>query len=176
MFINESLKWYSPKQIPAHAIPPSLREWLLYKGSMTRRLKRLCGQLTIELTSNEIARPHFSEAKILEMRMRSVALIREITMVADGEPWIWARTVMPLSSLRGKARRLRVLKQVPLGKILFKDKSITRSPFSLAKLDPKVFSAESQYPAFARRSFFYLSQKPILLTEIFLPDLLKRIL
>lgn len=106
-------------------------------------------------------------------------MVREVELLGDGTPWVFARTLVPVSSLRGSARRLATLGNKPLGAVLFSDPSMRRGQIQIARLLPRhplfIAATESleQKPAelWGRRTLFYLAGKPLLVNEIFLPNI-----
>ena len=122
--------------------------------------------------------PRLDEAQVLGMRPRDIAIVRQVRLLCGGTPWVYARTVIPVTSLRGKLQRLAGLGTRPLGGVLFADPGMRRGIVELAELLPghAVYAAATghmrQRPAaiWGRRSVFRMSGKPLLVSEIFLPD------
>jgi chorismate--pyruvate lyase len=122
--------------------------------------------------------PRLDEAQVLGMQPREMAIVRQVLLLCDGNPWVYARTVIPVTSLRGKLQRLAGLGTRPLGGVLFADPGMRRGIVELAELLPghAVYAAATghmrQRPAaiWGRRSVFRMSGKPLLVSEIFLPD------
>ena len=122
--------------------------------------------------------PRLDEAQVLGMQPREMAIVRQVRLLCDGNPWVYARTVIPVTSLRGKLQRLAGLGTRPLGGVLFADPGMRRGIVELAELLPghAVYAAATghmrQRPAaiWGRRSVFRMSGKPLLVSEIFLPD------
>jgi chorismate--pyruvate lyase len=108
-----------------------------------------------------------------------LALIRDVVLHCDASPWVFARTLIPASTLKGPARRLMLLGERPLGAVLFSDPKVRRGSTMFAKLNPghALFDTAcvhlQQRPEllWGRRTLFYVGLKPILVNEIFLPDL-----
>ena len=123
--------------------------------------------------------PLYSEQQQLLMRYKERAIVREVDLLCADTPWVFARTLIPASSLRGPARRLTMLGDKPLGAVLFADPTIKRGQTQVARLLPRhpLFSSatgrlESKpTEIWGRRTLFYLAGYPILVNEIFLPDL-----
>lgn len=107
--------------------PPKLLAWLNAEGSLTAMLEQHSGQpLRVErcfegyrrLTLAQkqqlgIARPQYNRPML--------AWVREARLYGDSEqPWVWAQSIFPLSSLQGSAKRLQQLKGTPIGYVLFK--------------------------------------------------------
>ena len=85
-----------------------------------------------------------------------------------------ARTMIPRTSLEGRLRRLTQLGDRPLGAALFADPSTRRKRLEVAWIPPAhPLFPDLQHPAWGRRSLFQVANKPILVYEVFLPQLLK---
>lgn len=133
----------------------------------------------MELLGQRRIRPLDNEARVLGMRLGARALVREVRLLCDEVPWVFARTVIPLRSLRGRQRRLGRLGTRPLGAVLFADRSMRRDDLEVAQLrgeDALLRSAAAGFeslPAeiWGRRSIFRVGGKPLLVSEFFLPDL-----
>lgn len=185
MFNRSTLQeptWY-PEGSHRLAPPSVARDWLVDAGSLTRRVQAACdGEFRVEVRRQTRSRPLPSETARLKMRNHVVALVREVSLRCGEQPWVFARTLIPLSSLRGSARRLTMLGNRPLGALLFADPSAERGSMEFARLLPGHHQFElaaaglEQRPAelWGRRTLFHFDGKPLLVNEIFLPDLLMR--
>jgi chorismate--pyruvate lyase len=121
-----------------------------------------------------------SEHRALGMKQGDRAVIREVRLMCGDTPWVFARTVIPVRSLRGAQRRLIRLGSKPLGAALFADPGLRRGEVEVARMSPgeqlfarAVGSATSSKAVWGRRSVFWLQGKPLLVSEIFLPALLE---
>lgn len=171
-------RWQYYRRAPAAGIPATLREWLFDEGSLTQRLIQASGnQFQVDIICQHIARPRRSEAQVLNMPPRELALVREVLLRGRGEPWVYARSILPVTTLQGPLRRLRKLDSRPLGALLFKDPSMVRGPMQVANIHPVCHAlpeavkqcCQIHHSLWGRRSVFYLSEKPLLVSEIFLP-------
>ena len=170
--------WRRPQHIQ-QAIPPVFTAWLLDTSSLTQRLMaKSQGQLQVEVLQASIQRPHPSEWQALGIPCRQWAMVREVILSGRGVPWVYARTVIPLSTLHGPLRRLHYLGNKPLGEQLFADPSMRREPVEIAQLDaaqlPQTLchhSPEACHKTWGRRSIFRVSNKPLLVSEVFLAQL-----
>jgi len=175
---NTSL-WRQQRHVPRGLIPPSIASWLFDVASLTQRLRQVCqGRFQVRVISQQRVRPLRDERVALRMRDHEHALVRMVYLLCDGQPWVFARTVIPLRTLSGAQRRLACLGSKPLGEMLFADRSMRRSEVEVARLVPggKLFGliatadlAQQPPPIWGRRSVFYLQDKPLLVSEIFLP-------
>jgi chorismate--pyruvate lyase len=166
--------WQDYRHFNAVQLSRATRAWLLDQGSLTQRLiKASHGNFNVQVLSQSWQRPLLSERALLEMKPRELAIVREVLLLCNDEPWVFARSVMPASSLNGRLRRLRKFDNSSLGAMLFSEPSMQRHPFQLATFDGennRLPSAIRQAELlWGRRSRFELTGKPIMVSEIFLP-------
>lgn len=170
----EDLNWKDCRDFQCPKAPPDVRHWLLDTGSLTEHLVAAsAGNFRVELLQHHWQRPLPSECRALQLPARSRAIVREVFLLCHGEPWVFARSVIPARSLHGRLQRLRKFSARSLGQLLFSDRSMRRQPFELARIPGEhslipaaVRQAETVW---GRRCRFDLANKPILVSEIFLP-------
>jgi chorismate--pyruvate lyase len=106
--------------------------------------------------------------------------IREVLLVADGVPVVFARSLVPTTSIPAVWHLLHGLGGRPLANVLFNDPRVRRSPLEAARLDARdsrwhhaarATGRVDQPPLWARRSAFRRQGSPLLITEIFLPEI-----
>ncbi len=154
-----------------------IKSWLLDSGSLTARLINHCnGQFSVKVLSSRRATPTPDEISALGLRPRSHAIIRQVLLYCDDRPVVYARTIIPVSSLRGTLRGLVLLGNRPLGAVLFADNSMRRKPMEITSLKPSHRCyAWTQYQGneiiWGRRSVFILKGQQLLVSEFFLPEL-----
>ena len=157
-----------------YTVPGQWRPWLSDTGSLTQRLIDACnGELTVQVLRQNLGVPRLSERRALGLPQRRQALIREVILLGGGIPWVYARSIIPLSTLTGRLRRLRQLDNRPLGALLFSEPSMCREPVEIAcytSAQMPTALATKQSTMWGRRSVFRLHNKPLLVSEIFLPD------
>ncbi len=168
-------RWYDTTLQRRH-LPAPLRGWLLNDSSLTRRLQLACkGRFSVELISLGWARPRLDESQALGTSPRQRALIRQVRLWCDEQPWVFARTVIPVRSLRGAQRRLAHLGNRPLGAYLFAHPALQRSPLQVTQINSTsrllADCAPLQPRVWGRRSLFRLQGHPLLVSEFFLPTL-----
>ncbi len=158
--------------------PTRYAAWLRDPNSLTQRVQAACsGHFRVALLRQRWQRPLRSEARVLGLRPGVRALVREVFLMCDDTPWVYACTVIPRATLTGTQRRLARLHTRPLGAVLFADPTMRRGQAQVARLVPgdclyaQAVAALPQPPAeiWARRSLFFLRDKPLLVTEAFLP-------
>ncbi|WP_275098365.1 chorismate--pyruvate lyase family protein [Sedimenticola hydrogenitrophicus] len=162
-----------------HQVPADIEQWLRDRGSLTARLKSASpGDFRVNLLRQGWARPLDSERRLLGMRRGGIAVLREVELLCGGVPWVFARTLIPARSLQGPARRLAMLGERPLGEVLFADPSMRRGVTQMACLLPRhaLFVSATVHlrqveAIWGRRTLFHLAGKPLLVNELFLPDI-----
>lgn len=174
-----------PRWRPARAqlrfcIPGPVRNWLLDEGSLTRLVIRNCPQrFRVRVLYQGWRRPQPGERRVLRMSVAGAVFIREVELYCGSRPWVFARTLIPAGTLRGGARRLAHLRDRPLGAVLFADPRVLRGRLEVAELLPEhlLFRAAAERlgsvpgSLWGRRRVFHVDDKPLLVNEIFLPDL-----
>jgi chorismate lyase len=176
------LSWRPLQLLACHQRPVSaMQQWLSDSGSLTARLIELTGNgnFRVQVLRQIIGIPSLSERKILGMRKPQLALIREVVLMGNNQPWVFARSLLPLTSLTGSLRHLRKQTTRPLGAFLFSQPQLTRSTIAVAQISrdhdylPEPLIADQLL--WGRRSVFYVAQKPLLVSEVFLPALKTKI-
>ena len=175
---RSATRWKPHRCYLRRHIPADLSSWLLDPASLTLRLQQLCGgQFRVRVVSQAWGRPCPDEARLLGMDYSGRAIIRQVQLLCDRRPWIFARTVIPAVSLRGRLQRLAHLGTRPLGAMLFADPGMQRGVVELARILPgqTLFDAALSHAGrrpqeiWGRRSVFRLADKPLLVSEVFLP-------
>jgi chorismate--pyruvate lyase len=172
--------WHEASRLHRRDVPESVLRWLLDPASLTARIQRACaGRFSVEVLSQGWARPEHNEMRRLAMRPANWGFVREVYLRCDGKPWVFARTVIPRTTLTGPRRRLMHLKGRPLGAVLFADPTMERGAVEVARIAP----CDVLHPAatrglgqdveaiWGRRSVFTLGGQPLLVSEIFLPGI-----
>ena len=165
------------------AIPPRAFHWLQDSASLTRRVTGACaGRFRVRVISQCWGTALNSERQLLGSAPRAACLIREVELLCDEAPQVFARTLMPASSLSGAARRLALLRDRPLGAVLFADPHTRRERIQIARFQPRhrLYGVATGHlekvpeSVWGRRTLFRYAGKPILVNELFLPALLEK--
>ena len=154
---------------------------MLDTGSLIKHLEYYSPEkISLTLEAKSWGKPQPDESKILQLRNGGYALLRETFLTCGSHPWVYARTIIPPQTLLG-SRRLAHWGNKPLGDYLFSDKLTYRGKIEIAELKTSNIpyspiynlAIEEDSTLWGRRSFFYIRNKPLLLTEIFLPEAIK---
>jgi chorismate--pyruvate lyase len=157
------------------------RAWLGDRGSLTRRIEARCTAFKVKLLSQGRARVNRDERAIWPHALPRLAWVREVYLYCRRTPVVFAHSVIEPAALRGAWRGLRGLGTRPLGAALFADPRIRRFPLRYRKLNRRhplhrrACAGLQRRPPnlWARRSLFTLRGTPILVTEVFLPGILR---
>ena len=160
-----------------------LRVWLLDNGSLTRRLRAVCNEpFRVKIVAQGWVPPLINEAHHLNIALHRRIFRREVVLLCGERPMVYARTVIPARTLKGRLSRLAKLGEKPLGEILFNDPHIQRRDLEIARLQPgellfenarRLLPDAQKKPIDAiwgRRSTFAYHDKRLLVSEIFLPN------
>lgn len=169
-------RWHRRERLFNESIPAEVASWLFDASSLTRRLIQRCpGQFRVELIKQATSRPTLDESRTLNIAAGRFALIREVLLYCNNTPVVYARTVIPLSTLTGAQTCYGSLGSRPLGAMLFSDRSMWRDAVEATRVTagdvlhrniPTVSD-----PVWGRRSVFRVGGKPLLVCEFFLPTL-----
>lgn len=156
-----------------------LLPWLRDHGSLTQRIQQRCQQFEVQAVRSGLAQIAYDEASLLGIKSQQLAYSREVFLLADGVPVVFAHSTCAAQHLRGAWSALSGLGNRPLGAMLFTHPLVRRQPlhFKLLRRHHALFQQalpqdNSLSVLWARRSIFELRQKPLLVTEVFLPSIL----
>jgi chorismate--pyruvate lyase len=175
--------WFRSTDISARKLDPEVISWLGDQGSLTSRLMDFCpGQFSVRVLSQRWVKPKIDEAKLLDIPFRQTVLLRQVQLLCGETVCVYARSIIPLKTMTGKHRRLRYLGNRPLGAYLFANPDLRRDRQQLARIakkDPlfKIATSDSDQSCeqiWGRRSLFIIDDKPLLVSEFFLPALFER--
>ena len=146
--------------------PPSeLLDFLNTEGSLTAMLEVKAGQ-PLRVKRNFEGYRLLSLAQKKQLGVKGAALsrpllawVREAQLYGNNEqPWVQAQSIFPLTSLKGRARRLQQLKSTPIGYVLFKR----------SRTLPNQRSIEKTAEGWQRQTLYDWYGRKILISETFL--------
>ncbi len=155
------------------------RKWLIDNGSLTARLKGRYADFAVQPVLLKNAKSFTDESALLGLKANQHALIRDVLLMGNNQPVVFAHSVLPRASLRGAWYGLGRLGNKPLGATLFANPKVKRTPLEYKKLpchhpiSMRVAEHTQTSPKalWARRSIFSLNCAKILVTEVFLEQL-----
>jgi len=154
-----------------------MMEWLMDEQSLTKRLIQSCAeQFSVQVLNQSWVKPTRAEQKLLTVHAGQKVLLRQVILYCGKQPMVFAHSLIPLKTLRGKHRRLGCLKNKPLGKYLFAKPYLRRTSLQWSLISPSnalyhVIAKNNAITGnvWGRRSLFHLKQKKLLVSEYFLP-------
>lgn len=153
-----SIRWLGADELMQPK--PAERDWLLEQGSMTRRFESFCRRVNVQRRREGYFAASESGDDIVLLPKSDRYWLREVLLCGDERPWLVGRMVIPESAMTGTEQALTTLGDTPLGRWLFRGEPPERDYIQLGRAGS----------LWARRSCLRLNSKPLLLTELFLPD------
>lgn len=154
--------------------------WLRDRGSLTSRIQQRCDSFNVRNVCNRLMPAAYDETALLGLPQQQKIYTREVFLLADNQPVVFAHSVVVPQHLRGAWQSLQHLGNRPLGALLFAHPLVQRAPLRYRVLKPnhplyRRAAAVLDLPPhklWARRSLFTLHGAPLLVTEVFLPRVL----
>lgn len=175
--MKASVSW----QFHCLSAPRTLRRWLADKGSLTQRLSSRCPNFSVRVLQQGRAAPLLDEAALFNLRQPAeLVQERDVLLLCGKQPAVFAHTIFTRESLRRVWQPVGRLGNRSLGTLLFSNPRVQRGRMQYSKLDRRhplyrriMRQTTGSLPAslWARRSLFLLDNQPMLVTEVFLPDL-----
>ena len=176
--------WQSKHPFFKNIAPRCLQNWLMNRESLTHALICACtaqssNNFAVKVFKEDWQKPTPNESIALGLKPNSLAFVRQVHLFCGSQAWVYARTVVPDATLHGELQKLTHLGTQPLGAILFANKHIRRGTIEIAKITNQhklhktalMFSQQKSDAIWGRRSLFRIADKPLMVSEIFLPDL-----
>lgn len=150
-----------PRWRPVDAARPAMSaawwQWVASTDSLTARLTVAGGDrhFRVRLLRQGVGWPLQNEAQALGIGPKRYAWLREVALCLDETPWVVARTVAPLSQLKGQ--RLDRLGERSLGSWLFRQPDLVRGPLEVTAQPPQFASVHgiAGECVWGRRSVFH---------------------
>lgn len=154
--------------------------WLRDHGSLTRRIQQRCDKFGVRNVCDCLMTAAHDETALLDQPPQQKIYTREVFLLANDRPVVFAHSVVATQHLRDAWQALQHLGNRPLAALLFAHPLVQRAPLhyrSLTAGHPLYRRAAVTLDApprklWARRSLFSLHDAPLLVTEVFLPGIL----
>lgn len=162
-------------------IEPGYAHWLHDHGSLTRRIQHRCDSFNVHNVYAGLSVANTDEIALLNISRPLQVYTRNVFLCADGRPVVFAHSVVAARHLQHAWHALRHLGSRPLGALLFSHPLVQRAPLRYKSLKPdhplyrQAASVMEEKPPrlWARRSVFTLYGASLLVTEVFLPQILE---
>ncbi|TEW54223.1 chorismate lyase [Psychromonas sp. RZ22] len=172
--IAASTQWQA--NISTQHCTQQVLSWLLDDSSLTNKLEGQCQEFNVQVkqqlntnSTESTLSPYFPYPEKV--------LVREVLLYCDGVAHVFAQTEIPYSTLSDAQEKLANLGSESLGRVLFKNATLQRSKIEIAEFNigseihafSESLQQTCQHSLWARRSVFYIENKPLLVSEVFLP-------
>jgi len=155
--------------------------WLQDNGSLTQRIRQRCGQFDVHNLYDGLMIASHDEIALLGLSPHKKVYTREVFLLADKHPVVFAHSVVAPHHLHGAWHSLQHLGKRPLAALLFAHPLVHRAPLHYRTLKANhplyrraIITLDTPPPTLlARRSLFTLRGASLLVTEVFLPGVLK---
>nr|WP_267876943.1 chorismate lyase [Massilia rhizosphaerae] len=163
--------------------PAAMRDWLTTPGSLTARLIAHSHHFRVQKLRQAGNVCLADEAGAIGLARPRHVWEREVLLRCDGRPVVYGHTVVPMSASASDWPLFSALGERSLGSTLFYDPRVTRGELEFARLRPghpllaRVHAAlgrdgPTDATYFARRCVYRRRQGLLLVTEVFLPEVL----
>lgn len=162
-------------EIPAELNSKKLASWLFDRSSLTQKLENSSQKFHVNIRQQLTINPLHNQNYYFNNE--SKLLIREVFLYCDDIAVVFAQSEIPFSTLTEQTTDLAKIGDQSLGKLLFQHAHMTRDEIEVTKLCHHSISQQLAIPfnqtdessLWARRSLFHLNNKPLLVSELFLP-------
>lgn len=151
------------------SLPAALKPWLKDSASFMERARAHSLDPQIQVLRQSWGYPSEDERQYLQLPLRQYVFSREVLIHHQTLPLLYAKALIPRTTLKGQGRQLQFLGNQALGSFLFAQPDLERSSFEFKDYSLPDYSPT---PCWGRQSAFYFQNKQLLLTEVFLPGLL----
>ena len=162
-----------------------MHDWLVTPGSLTARLVASSDAFRVRRLHQRSAPCLVDEAGAVGLARRQAVWEREVLLECDGQPVVFAHTIVPMDCDAHDWPLFSALGERSLGSTLFYDPLVRRGQLEFARLradHPLVRRAHAALGAagkldeqniyYARRCVYRRRQGLLLVTEVFLPAVL----
>lgn len=155
-------------------LPPALASWLQDRNSLTLRLKTQCRRFDVQRLGEW---RDLAESDGPGWQMGEPLWHREVLLLLDGVPWVYALTEVPLATFAAGDIDFQGLGERPLGELLFTSDTLSRGKLLITRHDRESRAGQValelgqsfEHPLWGRSRQFTLSGRPLRINEIFLP-------
>lgn len=173
-------KWHH--HVNAINPPEALRDWLAHKGSLTASLQKHCQDFQVRRIKQHQEVCLKDDIRPMGLYRPSKMPVREVLLYCDDQPVIFAHTVILARAAALSWPMFKTLGNSSLGTHLFSDAKIVKNKPQYAQIKHSHLLAkricaelpeQREVPAFcARRCLYRRNRGAMLVTEIFLPEIM----
>jgi len=174
-------RWY--RHVNAINPPPALRNWLSLDTSLTASLRASSNHFRVQRLHQHENLCLADECRLIGLPRRTRVREREVLLCCNGKPVVFAHTVVPLAANASDWPMFRSLGNASLGASLFGDPIVVRGALQFSRLPLShplmrrictvIPSEDIESRLHARRCLYRRGSGVMLVTEVFLPDIIE---
>ncbi len=158
-----------------------LGKWVVDRGSLTERIAGRCENFSVRHVVSRFVAADRDEFRRIGLERRESAFVREVFLCCGETPVVFAHSVAARKSLKGAWRSLKFLGKKSLGSAFLSNPKVGREALEFRRINRRhpLYEKSCRFldcrPAelWARRSLFSRGRNAILVTEVFLPQILE---
>jgi len=174
--VPPALNWTSADHLQPRPGAGQL-DWLLDTGSLTRRLSQLAsGEFSVRVLHASWQALRADECAALGVAADTPGWVREVYLLGQGQPWVFARSIATREALREAGFEIERIGGQSLGEVLFRDTRFARGPLELCWYPRTWLPLEvCANDLLGRRSCFRREALGVLVAEVCLPRLWQKL-
>ena len=160
MKLEQISSWNTYEAIEHELTNAEIKSWLLEQGPITKRIKSIA-EFRLELIQDELS--DATEDEILFLKIDSEEIrIREVILYGNENPMVFARTIIPNTTIEKGLKELGKIGNKPLGDILFEKDIFSKEDivFATFKYEESLF--------WGRKIKYTVKDQPFSVMEVFL--------
>ena len=160
MKLKQISSWISYQEMDNELRDKYIKSWLIEDGPITKRIK-YSERFKLNLLKDEIDIVNNLDTDFLGKDLGEIKT-REVILMGNNVPIVFARSLIPLSTIENGFSKLGELGTKPLGDILFEKKIFKRIEIVFAKF------TDAKKLFWGRKSKYLVKDHPLSVMEVFL--------
>ena len=160
MKLEQISSWNTYEAIEHELTNTEIKSWLLEQGPITKRIKSIA-EFRLELIQDELSDATDDEILFLKIDSEEIR-IREVILYGNENPMVFARTIIPNTTIEKGLKELGKIGNKPLGDILFEKDIFSKEDIVFASFKDK----ESLF--WGRKIKYTVKDQPFSVMEVFL--------
>lgn len=160
MKLEQISSWNTYEAIEHELTNTEIKSWLLEQGPITKRIKSIA-EFRLELIQDELSDATDDEILFLKIDSEEIR-IREVILFGNENPMVFARTIIPNTTIEKGLKELGKIGNKPLGDILFEKDIFSKEDIVFASFKDK----ESLF--WGRKIKYTVKDQPFSVMEVFL--------
>tara|TARA_X000001036_G_C20635538_1_gene788912 strand:- start:781 stop:1269 length:489 start_codon:yes stop_codon:yes gene_type:complete len=160
MKLEQISSWNTYEAIEHKLTNAEIKSWLLEQGPITKRIKSIA-EFRLELIQDELSDATDDEILFLKIDSEEIR-IREVILFGNENPMVFARTIIPNTTIEKGLKELGKIGNKPLGDILFEKDIFSKEDIVFATFKDK----ESLF--WGRKIKYTVKDQPFSVMEVFL--------